>query len=905
MCSKLSSFYGINKWLMLVLISTFLAACGDDGRDPILGNAGNVALSPTVTAVTPVNNATNVTVTGTQVTAQFSQAVNPLTTSTFTLTCAGSCTSPTGTITMNGASNIATFNITNPAVLSESTVYTATIQSATSSVNGLALANPYTWSFTTGLIPDTTMPRITATDPDITSPGPTANVPVDTAIAAVFSENMLATTINSGSFTVTCAAPCAAPAGAVTYDVSSRSAIFTTEQDLAYETTYTATMKSSVTDLAGNQLAGNQGSATTASDYEWQFMTGVAPDTIMPRITATVPLTTIPGPTPGTPVNTLVSAVFSEAMMASTITDANFTVTCETPCVNPTGDVSYESAAATAVFTPDANLEWETTYTATMNSSVTDLAGNELAGNQGAVAESSNYVWQFTTGLTPDITRPRVTLTEPLTTTPGPTPNVPVNTAITAIFSEDMLPAGVTDASFTVTCETPCVSPVGEVSYVVGSRSAVFNPDQNLEESATYTATLASTITDVAGNQLAGNQGSVNSASDYVWMFTTVAPMPVNTISIMDTDPLNAGMLAVCPNASINATFEIPSGTRLNPTTVNDMTFLITEEADPLNTVTAESIQIDVDTGTIITFIPQQQLDEDVTYRATIVGGVDGVKDLMVPGNEMLEDYLWTFTTVPATESCLQPIDLQSAAPFGTFGGTAGATNQGLLTVINGDLGTTAVSTAVTGFVSGPGCEYTITPLNEGQVNGNIFTSPPPPTVACPQDGTAVTAAIASQARLDAQAAYLELTPANLPGGQNPGNENLGGLTLEPGIYRAQSGAFLIQGSDLTLDGLGNQNAVFVFQMATTLTVGGPGADFPQSVILINGAQAKNIFWQVGSAATINAAGGGTMKGTIIAQEGVSISTAGNVNIVTLDGRALSLGAAVTVVNTVINVPAE
>jgi hypothetical protein len=92
--------------------------------------------------------------------------------------------------------------------------------------------------------------------------------------------------------------------------------------------------------------------------------------------------------------------------------------------------------------------------------------------------------------------------------------------------------------------------------------------------------------------------------------------------------------------------------------------------------------------------------------------------------------------------------------------------------------------------------------------------------------------------------------------------------------------------------------------MATTLTVGGPGADFPQSVTLTNGAQAKNVYWQVGSAATINAAGGGTMKGTIIAQAGVSISTAGNVDIVTLDGRALSLVGSVTMVNTIVNVPA-
>jgi hypothetical protein len=122
-------------------------------------------------------------------------------------------------------------------------------------------------------------------------------------------------------------------------------------------------------------------------------------------------------------------------------------------------------------------------------------------------------------------------------------------------------------------------------------------------------------------------------------------------------------------------------------------------------------------------------------------------------------------------------------------------------------------------------------------------------------------------------------------------------------VYTAPAGSFLIQGSNLTLDAGGNANAVWVFQMSTTLTVGGSAA--PESIILAGGAQAKNVFWQVGSAATINAAGGGTMVGTIISQTGVTVSTAGNVAVVTLDGRALSLGASITLVNTVINVPAQ
>lgn len=248
------------------------------------------------------------------------------------------------------------------------------------------------------------------------------------------------------------------------------------------------------------------------------------------------------------------------------------------------------------------------------------------------------------------------------------------------------------------------------------------------------------------------------------------------------------------------------------------------------------------------------------------------------------------------------PIVLASASTFGAFGGSAGMTNQGLLTVINGDIGTTAVSTAVTGFHSTVDCTYTETGANAGLVTGTINTAPPPPTGTCPTQGTAGTFAIATAARADALATYNTL--AGLAGGPDPGAGNLANLVLKPGVYTAASGSFMIQGGDLTLDAQGDPNAVWVFQMAQTLTVGGPGVAFPQSVQLVGGALAKNVYWQVGSAATINAGGGGTMVGTIISRAGVTFSTAGNVAVATLNGRALSLDASVTMVNTVINVPA-
>jgi hypothetical protein len=129
----------------------------------------------------------------------------------------------------------------------------------------------------------------------------------------------------------------------------------------------------------------------------------------------------------------------------------------------------------------------------------------------------------------------------------------------------------------------------------------------------------------------------------------------------------------------------------------------------------------------------------------------------------------------------------------------------------------------------------------------------------------------------------------------------LGSLTLAPGTYKSASGSFKITNGNLTLDAQGNPNAVWVFQAPTSLTVGIAGPAGARSVNLINGAQAQNVYWYVGSSATINGAGGGVMTGTIIASAGVTFSTAGNTVQTVLNGKAISLVASVTMVNTTIN----
>jgi hypothetical protein len=140
----------------------------------------------------------------------------------------------------------------------------------------------------------------------------------------------------------------------------------------------------------------------------------------------------------------------------------------------------------------------------------------------------------------------------------------------------------------------------------------------------------------------------------------------------------------------------------------------------------------------------------------------------------------------------------------------------------------------------------------------------------------------------------------NLPPGKTLATNELGNLVLAPGTYTSAS-FYDITAGDLTLDAKGDPNAYWIFQMGTYLTVGEAASS--RNVLLVNGAKASHVFWQIGSAATINAAGGGTMVGTIIAEAGISVSTAGNAAVTTIDGRLLALTASTTLVNTVINLP--
>ena len=115
------------------------------------------------------------------------------------------------------------------------------------------------------------------------------------------------------------------------------------------------------------------------------------------------------------------------------------------------------------------------------------------------------------------------------------------------------------------------------------------------------------------------------------------------------------------------------------------------------------------------------------------------------------------------------------------------------------------------------------------------------------------------------------------------------GQTLAPGVYKASSS--LDVGGSLTLDAHGDPNAVFIFQAPSTLIT-----DSASSVILTNGAQACNVFWQVGSSATLGTSS--AFAGTILALTSITVETGD-----TIAGRALARNGAVTLDDDTITVP--
>ncbi|MDP2274110.1 MAG: ice-binding family protein [Archangium sp.] len=374
---------------------------------------------------------------------------------------------------------------------------------------------------------------------------------------------------------------------------------------------------------------------------------------------------------------------------------------------------------------------------------------------------------------------------------------------------------------------TQGMAPVAGVVTYSG-QTAVFTPT-SLTSSTTYTATIATGAQDLAGNPL---------ATPYVWSFTTGNIPDSTPPTVTRVSPLNMAM-----NVSILRRLTARFSEQMDPMSITATSFTLAQGLTPVSGV----VSYESATATS-TFAPLMPLSPSTVYTATIK---NTVRDVAL--NTMQNDFVWTFTT----GACGQGrVDLGASGAFVALAGST-VTNTGP-TILTGDLGVSPGS-SVTGF--------------------------PPGLVVGTQHVTDITAASAA---FDLTVAYNDaagrtLCPVSVAG-------NLGGQTLTPGLYKS-TGSLEVTSGDLTLDAQGDVDAIFIFQIASTLMTSSG-----RQVILAGGAKSANVFWQVGTAATLGSTS--AFQGTIMADQAITLATGA-----TLNGRALARIGAVNLDSNAITRP--
>jgi len=839
----------------------FMSGCK---KDEYLAKVG---VCPVVVSTIPVNAAVGVPL-NQVVSITFNEPMNPSTFTSESFVLEGTAVVAgtkaaivvAGTFTFNDKTVI--FTPTSP--LAANTTFTGTINTTVKDLAGNALQVKYVWSFTTGI-----PPTVTSTDPANNA----ISVVLNKVITATFSVAMDPLTLSASSVTVKQGTT--AIAGTVSYTGTTVS--FAPAAPFSPNTVYTATITT---------IANNGTGIALANDYVWSFNTGTSP-----TVLSTDPINVATGIS----LNKAVAATFSVPMDPLTFSTSTFNLKMGSSAI--AGAVTF--SGSTAVFTPTISFLPNTLYTATITTAVKNIAGLPLV---------NDYVWSFTTGISPTVIS-----TDPLNNTTA----VAVDKVIAANFSVAIDPLTLTTTTYTL--KQGGTSVAGTVSYA--GTAASFNPTANLLPNTIYTATVTTGVKNVAGIALASN---------YVWSFTTAA-LPVPTVTLTDPlnnatgvstgKTVNATFSIAMDQATLSATtFTLKEGVNsvagavslagsiasFNPTAdllsntlytatittgakslggvslLSNYVWTFTTSASAIPTVVSTD-PLDLATGVALnkvigatfsdTMDPLTISSSTFTLKAgvtSVLGAVSyvGKTATFTPGSNLLAntiytariansakniagvsiaaDYVWSFNTA-ATIVFAPVVNLNSAAQFGILAGVGVSNNAGFSVINNLDVGIyPGVRSSVTGFPPAT------------VVGGAIYAADDLMPVGTP--------AMLNQAKLDLVAAYLFAEGATTPAPATVSGDQ-GGLTLAPGIYKSTS-TLLIQSGDLTLDGQGNPNATWIFQIASGFTtVGGAGG----SIILTGGAQAKNIFWQTGSSAVIGDYT--TFYGNILALQSITMNS--------------------------------
>ena len=333
----------------------------------------------------------------------------------------------------------------------------------------------------------------------------------------------------------------------------------------------------------------------------------------------------------------------------------------------------------------------------------------------------------------------------------------------------------------------------------------------------------------------------------------TVAPgaCPVDGPKVTFTDPTNGNLAASTSTSGITNGGKLITATfseAMNAATINPTTFKL---APTGGNVLAAPVTYDTTTK-VATLTTSSALLANTAYTAVIQEPIANDK-----GTPLSCNYAWNFKTAPAPVTSLQAVNLTCSADFAILAGST-VTNTGPTIINNGDLGLSPGS-AVTGFPP-------------GTINGGVIR---------------INDVAANNAKLCLTTAYNDAAgrttaPITVAG-------NIGGQTLVPGLYKSTS-TLAISSGDLTL--AGPAEGVWIFQVASTLDTT-PG----RKVILSGGALAKNVFWQVGTSATLDNTS--DFQGNILADQSITLKTGA-----VLNGRALTRIGAVSLDTNTVTKPA-
>ncbi|MEQ1794754.1 MAG: Ig-like domain-containing protein [Nitrospira sp.] len=577
-------------------------------RFTLNGTTGFTGPQPAVLAVSPAHTQSGV---GTNATVDvlFSQSLDPATVSASTFSVTSGSAVPGGysfLATDRGPNTLVRFTPTVP--FAPSGTFTVAITVGIKNTAGIPLLSPSAVTFSTGTVPDTIPPSVT----DVMPPGGSADVATNRLLTVQFSEPINATTVSATTVTVSnSGTPVSGRLSLGTGPNGPNTvATFLPNQLLSATTGYDVALSPAILDTAGNPLV----------SFGSSFTSGTGVDNFKPSVVSSSPLFHERFSVPkNIPLNTKIVVIFSEPMNPLTLTtnsvQVTFTSDASTASVPVSGALEISADLRTVTFAPAQPLAPASTYSVTLGSGITDLAGNTLLPVLGT---------SFVTGV-------QAAESTPLTVTMSPAggdTNIALNAPVTFQFSRSVAPTTLTASTVTVTGSGGPIP--GTVTFEQENRLVRWKPANLIQfaPNTLHTVSISTGVTDLAGVPMAAGVSSsfTTGAGTDTTLPTLVSSNPSNnstglarttTVSVTMSEPINP------------ATLVIPSSVSLSGPGAQSVGF---------NSSVPGTVTVSPDRRTI-TFAASQPFLANQFYSLN----VGGVEDLA--GNKVANNTLTSFTT--------------------------------------------------------------------------------------------------------------------------------------------------------------------------------------------------------------------------------------------------------------------